>query len=35
VQERAARLRFFVSSEHTSEQIESTVAALAEALRRL
>jgi 8-amino-7-oxononanoate synthase len=35
VQERAARLRFFVSSEHSEEQIRSTVEALAEELRRL
>jgi 8-amino-7-oxononanoate synthase len=31
VQEGAARLRFFLSSEHTPEQIEAAVAALAEA----
>ena len=30
VPERAARLRFFLSSEHTGEQIERTVAILAE-----
>jgi 8-amino-7-oxononanoate synthase len=35
VQERAARLRFFVSSEHTESQIRSTIEALAEELRRL
>lgn len=35
VQERAARLRFFVSCDHTPEQIETTVAAVAEELRRL
>ena len=35
VQERSARLRFFVSSEHTEEQIRMTVEALAEELRRL
>ncbi|MGH8290028.1 MAG: aminotransferase class I/II-fold pyridoxal phosphate-dependent enzyme [Steroidobacteraceae bacterium] len=35
VAERAARLRFFVSSEHTEEQIRSTVAALAEEWRRI
>jgi 8-amino-7-oxononanoate synthase len=35
VQERAARLRFFISSEHTETQVQSTVAALAEELRRL
>jgi 8-amino-7-oxononanoate synthase len=35
VQERSARLRFFVSSEHTEEQIGMTVEALAEELRRL
>jgi 8-amino-7-oxononanoate synthase len=33
VQERAARLRFFVSSEHTEAQISATVEALAEELR--
>jgi 8-amino-7-oxononanoate synthase len=35
VPERSARLRFFVSSEHTAEQVRSTVAALAEEWRRL
>lgn len=35
VQERAARLRFFLSSEHTEAQIRSTVDALAEELERL
>ena len=35
VQERAARLRFFISSEHTEAQVKLTVAALAEELRRL
>jgi 8-amino-7-oxononanoate synthase len=35
VPERSARLRFFVSSEHSEEQIRSTVEALAEELRRL
>jgi 8-amino-7-oxononanoate synthase len=35
VQERSARLRFFISSEHTEEQIRTTVEALAEELRRL
>lgn len=35
VPERAARLRFFVSCEHTQEQIRSTVAALAEEMGRL
>lgn len=35
VAERAARLRFFVSSEHTEEQIRATVEALAEEWRRL
>ena len=35
VQERAARLRFFLSSEHTEAQICSTVDALAEELERL
>jgi 8-amino-7-oxononanoate synthase len=35
VPEGSARLRFFVSSEHSEEQIRSTVEALAEELRRL
>ena len=35
VQERSARLRFFISSEHTEAQIRTTVEALAEELRRL
>jgi 8-amino-7-oxononanoate synthase len=35
VQERSARLRFFLSSEHTEEQIRSTVDALGEELQRL
>lgn len=35
VPERAARLRFFISSEHTEAQICSTVETLAEELRRL
>jgi 8-amino-7-oxononanoate synthase len=35
VQERSARLRFFISSEHTETQIHATVDALAEELRRL
>jgi 8-amino-7-oxononanoate synthase len=35
VQERAARLRFFISSEHTEAQVQLTVDALAEELRRL
>jgi 8-amino-7-oxononanoate synthase len=35
VPERSARLRFFVSSEHSEEQIRSTVEALAEELKRL
>ncbi|HQU42998.1 MAG: fatty acyl-AMP ligase [Planctomycetia bacterium 21-64-5] len=35
VEERAARLRFFITSCHTEEQIRSTVAALAEELARL
>ena len=35
VQERSARLRFFISSEHTEAQIQSTVEALAQELRRL
>lgn len=35
VPERAARLRFFISSDHTEAQIGSTVQVLAEELRRL
>lgn len=35
VQERAARLRFFISSEHTEAQIHATVEAVAEEMRRL
>lgn len=35
VQERSARLRFFISSEHTEAQIQTTVEALADELRRL
>ena len=35
VPERAARLRFFISSEHTEAQIRSTVEALAQELERL
>ncbi len=35
VQERGARLRFFISSEHTEAQIQTTVEALAEEMRRL
>jgi 8-amino-7-oxononanoate synthase len=35
VQERAARLRFFISSEHTEEQIRTTVEALAQEMHRL
>jgi 8-amino-7-oxononanoate synthase len=35
VEERAARLRFFLSSEHDERQIRETVAATAEELRRL
>jgi 8-amino-7-oxononanoate synthase len=35
VQERAARLRFFISSEHTEAQIRTTVDALAQEMRRL
>jgi 8-amino-7-oxononanoate synthase len=34
VQERAARLRFFISCEHTEEQIRATIDALAEELPR-
>jgi 7-keto-8-aminopelargonate synthetase-like enzyme len=32
VEERAARLRFFITSRHTSDQIRRTVAALQEEL---
>jgi 8-amino-7-oxononanoate synthase len=35
VQERSARLRFFMSSEHTEEQIQNAVDAVAQELRRL
>ncbi|MDB6100010.1 MAG: wcbT [Gammaproteobacteria bacterium] len=35
VQERAARLRFFISSEHTETQIHASVDAVAEEMRRL
>ena len=35
VEEKAARLRFFVSAEHTEEQVRHTVAVLAEELDRL
>jgi 8-amino-7-oxononanoate synthase len=35
VQEGAARLRFFISSEHTEAQIRTTVEALAQEMRRL
>jgi 8-amino-7-oxononanoate synthase len=35
VQERSARLRFFISSEHSEAQIETTVEALAQELKRL
>jgi 8-amino-7-oxononanoate synthase len=35
VQERSARLRFFISCEHTEEQIKTTVEALADEMRRL
>ena len=35
VAERVARLRFFISSEHTEAQIRSTVEALAQEMRRL
>lgn len=35
VQERGARLRFFISSQHTEEQIRTTVEALAQEIRRL
>jgi 8-amino-7-oxononanoate synthase len=35
VEEQAARLRFFVSAQHTEQQVETTVAALAEELARL
>jgi len=35
VPERASRLRFFMTSEHTVEQIQETVSAVAEELARL
>jgi 8-amino-7-oxononanoate synthase len=35
VEEKAARLRFFVCADHTEEQVRTTVAALAEELKRL
>ena len=35
VEERLARLRFFITSEHTEEQIEYTVKAMAEELAKL
>ena len=35
VEERAARLRFFITASHTAEQIRRTVAALAEELARI
>ena len=35
VQERSARLRFFISCEHTEAQIKTTVEALADEMRRL
>ena len=35
VQERSARLRFFISSEHTEAQVHMAVEALAEEMRRL
>jgi len=35
VQENSARLRFFLSSQHSEEQIRSTVAVLAEELEAL
>jgi len=35
VQERTARLRFFISSEHSEAQIRTTVEALAQEMRRL
>jgi 8-amino-7-oxononanoate synthase len=35
VQERSARLRFFICSDHTEAQVQSTVEALAEELQRL
>jgi 8-amino-7-oxononanoate synthase len=35
VQEKSARLRFFVSCDHTSEQVRDTVKAVAEELRKL
>lgn len=35
VEEKAARLRFFICAQHTEEQIRHTVAVLAEELARL
>ena len=35
VEESAARLRFFITSKHTEEQIRQTVAAVAEALAEI
>ncbi len=35
VPERAARLRFFLSSEHTAEQIDDTVAIMAQEERKV
>ena len=35
VEERAARLRFFITSTHTAEQIRTTVRAVAEELDRI
>jgi len=35
VEERAARLRFFITSNHTTEQIRATVRAVAEELDRI
>jgi 8-amino-7-oxononanoate synthase len=35
VPERTARLRFFISSEHTEAQVRTTVEALAQEIRRL
>ena len=35
VEEKAARLRFFITSAHSSEQIERAVATVAEELRKI
>ena len=35
VEEKAARLRFFITSDHTEQQIRDTVAAVAEELEKI